>query len=70
MTTSAASHGIKSIDVWKAARSLGLYASSGAELEALITLHGEGTPFIDQVITETARHVRDLRKGLAAGDAY
>jgi hypothetical protein len=70
LTTSAASHAIKSSDVWKAARSLDLYASSSAELEALITLHCAGLLLSDQVIAEAAQHVRDLRRGLAAGHAY
>lgn len=61
---------VTSNDVWQAVRSLDLYGSSVAELEALITLHGDGPLFIDQVITEAARHVRDLRKGMAAGHAY
>jgi hypothetical protein len=70
LATSASSHAIKSSDVWEAARSLDLYASSAAELESLITLHCEGLLVSDQVITEAARHVRDLRRGLAAGQAY
>jgi hypothetical protein len=70
LATSASSHAIKSSDVWNAARSLDLYASSSAELEALITLHCDGPLLSDQVITEAARHVRDLRMGLAAGYAY
>jgi hypothetical protein len=67
---SAASHTIKSSDVWEAARSRGLYAWSVAELEALITLHCDGPLLTDQVIAEAARHVRDFRKGMGAGHAY
>ena len=66
----AASHAIKSSDVWEAARRLDLYGSSIGELDALITLHCDGPMFSDQVITEAARHVRDFRKGMAAGQGY
>jgi hypothetical protein len=53
---------IESRAIWEAAERLDLYALSDEELEALIAKHA------DPVITAAARHIVDLRRGLAAGE--
>jgi hypothetical protein len=62
--------GIESRDIWKAARRLGLYARSDAELCALIAWHRGGALFVDRVTVDAAQHVRDLRRTLAGGHTY
>jgi hypothetical protein len=59
--------GIASREVWAAARSLGLYGKRDAELETLLLQHRSGPASADRVIAASARHVVDLRRGMAAG---
>jgi hypothetical protein len=67
-TNSRAMRGIESGDIWQAARRHRLYYRSDMELEALITRHHCGHAYIDRITAEAARHVRNLRRTLAAGD--
>lgn len=63
-----AASGITSGAVWEAARRLGLYGLTNTELDALIVQRCEAPLLVDQVTTEAARHVRDLRRASAAGE--
>jgi hypothetical protein len=66
-THSCATRGIISSDIWQAVRRDGLYRRSDVELEALMARHHLGHPAVDRVTAEAARHVRNLRRALAAG---
>jgi hypothetical protein len=66
---SSARHGVESRDVWAAVRRFGLYELRDNELDALIVRHRGGPLLADRVIVEASRHVRDLRRSLAAGKA-
>jgi hypothetical protein len=61
--------GIKSSDIWEAARSLSLYGRSDVELEALISRHCSALLLVERVTAEAAQYVRDLRRAAAAGSA-
>jgi hypothetical protein len=54
--------------IWETARRLGLYGRADDELEALIVRRRGETLLADRVTAAAARHVRDLRRALAAGD--
>jgi hypothetical protein len=58
---------IESDEVWVAARVDGLYSMRDDELAALIARHDRSALFVDQVRAEAARHIRRLRRGMAAG---
>jgi hypothetical protein len=60
---------IASREVWTAARVHGLYGMSTVELKALVTRHGDSMSIDDRVVVEAARHVHNLRRGMAAGGA-
>jgi hypothetical protein len=66
-TNSCATRGIISSDIWQAVQRHGLYCRSDVELEALMARYHLGHPAIDRVTAEAARHVRYLRRALAAG---
>jgi hypothetical protein len=65
-TISCTARGIESGDIWQAMRRHGLYYRSDAELEALMARCHLGQA-VDRVTAEAARHVRNLRRELAAG---
>jgi len=65
-TNSCAVRGIESSDIWQAVRHHGLYCRSDLELEALMARPLDHAA-IDRVTAEAARHVRNLRRALAAG---
>jgi hypothetical protein len=65
--TSWATRGIESSDIWQAARRHSLYCRSDMELEALMTRRPTDQAAVDRVTAEAARHVRNLRRALAAG---
>jgi len=64
---SCAERGIESSDIWQTARRMGLYSRATKELEGLIAQHRCGPLRADRLTAEAARHVRNLRRGLAAG---
>jgi len=66
-TNSCADCTIESRDIWQAVRNLGLYSRANVELEALIARHRGGPLRADRITAEAARHVRNLRRALAAG---
>jgi hypothetical protein len=66
---SSARQGVESRDVWVAARRFSLYELADNELDALIVRHRGGPLMADRVIVEASRHVRDLRRSLASGEA-
>ena len=66
-TNSCAARGIESSDVWQAVRRYGLYYRSDRELAALMACHHTDQAAVDRVTAEAARHVRNLRRALAAG---
>jgi hypothetical protein len=66
-THSCTARGIESRDIWQAVRHHGLYCRSDVELEALIARCHLSHPCVDRVTAEAARHVRNLRRALAAG---
>jgi hypothetical protein len=68
-TNSCAARGIDSSDIWRAVRRHRLYYRSDLELEALMARHHLGQVAVDRVTAEAARHVRNLRRALAAGAA-
>jgi len=68
-THSCPLRGIESRDIWQAARRHGLYRRSDLELETLIARHQPGHLCVDRVTAEAARHIRNLRRALAAGAA-
>jgi hypothetical protein len=65
-TNSCAARGIESSDIWRAVRCGALYCRSDLELEALMARHHLDQT-VDRVTAEAARHVRNLRRALAAG---
>jgi hypothetical protein len=65
-TNSCVARAIASSDIWQAVRRHGLYCRSDLELEALMARHHPGQA-VDRVTAEAARHVRNLRRALAAG---
>ena len=66
-TNSYAVRGVESRDIWQAVRRHGLYCRSDVELEVLMTYHHRDQAAIDRITVEAARHVRNLRRALAAG---
>ena len=58
---------IASAEVWVAARVHGLYGMCDDELAALVARHDGSALFADRVRAEAARHIRRLRRGMAAG---
>jgi hypothetical protein len=65
-TNSCAAHAIESSDIWQAVRYHGLYCRSDLELDALMARHHLDQA-VDRITAEAARHVRNLRRALAAG---
>jgi hypothetical protein len=68
-THSCATRPIESSDIWQAVRRHCLYCRSDAELEALLARHQLDQTTVDRATAEAARHVRNLRRALAAGAA-
>jgi hypothetical protein len=66
---SSARQRVESRDVWAAARRFNLYELTDNELDALIVRHRGVPQMSDRVVVEASRHVRDLRRSLAAGEA-
>jgi uncharacterized protein YjiS (DUF1127 family) len=66
---SCAMRPIESSDIWQAARHHRLYRRSDVELEALIMRCRVDRRCVERVTAEAARHVRNLRRALAAGAA-
>ena len=66
--TASASHSDATDNVWEAARRLGLFSLSEAELDSVIHQHRDSPQRADRIAAEAARYIRSLRAGFAAGD--
>jgi len=66
--TASASTSDATDNVWEAARRLGLFGLSEAELDAVIHQHCDSPQRADRIAAEAARYIRGLRAGFAAGD--